>query len=94
MNLDELILKVLKEGQPVASSMTDYEFYIDKDKLVHVLQAQKETSKPMNVEAFKIWLSKRWPGKDPNAIITQLNKTGKFSENQPPVDLTAGGEVI
>ena len=94
MNLSEVMDEILEEGQAVAPSMVDYEFYIDKDKLIHVLQAQKETATPMSVEDFTTWLKQRWPSKDPASIITALNKTGKFSENDKPADMTAGGEVV
>jgi hypothetical protein len=90
---DNAFLVPTKDNQVATATSLDYEFYIDTDKLIHVIQNNKETAKPMNVQEFTVWLQKRWPGKNPAATIAALNKTGKFSEKEPPTDMTAGGQI-
>jgi len=89
MKLTDIIKNV--ETPPLTEAIQDYEFFIGKDKMVHILQANKDMG-AKSPQDFQLWLQKLFPGNF-KEIWQQLVQAKKFSGNKPPEDMTAGGQV-
>jgi len=72
-------------------AIQDYEFYIDQEKMVHTLQANKDLG-VKSPKDFQIWLQKSFPGSF-QKIWQALVQQKKFSGKAPPEDMTVGGQV-
>ena len=84
MKFEEFTKKILNEQQ------NGYEFYLDKDKKVHVLEVTEHDI--LEPEAFQKWIQQRWPSHY-QQIWKELVTNKKFSGVLPPQDIDMQGTV-